>query len=253
MIQSSLYASSPKGLHVAVIMDGNGRWAELRGKARVEGHRAGAAAVRRTIEAAPALGIGTLTLYAFSTENWKRPPQEVNALMRLFGLHLARETPECVEKGIRIRVVGRRDRLGPSLVAAIAEAENATAPGSKLNVRLAVDYSAQDAILRGVARLRPGSEFHREDLARAIAEAISDAPGTPEIDLLIRTGGELRLSDLFGWDSGYAELVFSKTMWPDFDGDDLRAAVEEFRSRERRFGALPPSELRQVGAVRLNV
>ncbi|MEX2303950.1 MAG: polyprenyl diphosphate synthase [Bryobacterales bacterium] len=247
-----MQTTKPKGLHAAIIMDGNGRWAELRGRPRVEGHRAGAAAVRRTVEAAPGLGIGTLTLYAFSTENWKRPPHEVNALMRLFRNHLLSETPECVEKGIRIRVVGRRDRLDPSLVAAIAEAEKATASGSKLYMRLAVDYSAQDAMLRAAAKLRPGPRLNRDDFARAIAEVIHDAPGTPEIDLLIRTGGELRLSDLFGWDSGYAELVFSDTMWPDFDGNDLRAAVEEFRGRKRRFGALPQEDARQIEAARRN-
>jgi undecaprenyl diphosphate synthase len=242
----------PKGLHAAIIMDGNGRWAELRGRPRVEGHRAGAAAVRRMVEAAPGLGIGTLTLYAFSTENWNRPPHEVNALMRLFRNHLLSETPECVEKGIRIRVVGRRDRLESSLVAAIAEAERMTASGSKLHLRLAVDYSARDAILRAVSTVRPGPHFNRGDMARAIAEAIHDAPGTPEVDLLIRTGGELRLSDLFGWDSGYAELVFSDVMWPDFDGGDLSAAVKEFWGRERRFGALPCEEPRQIEATGRN-
>ncbi len=252
MIQSSLHQAILEGLHAAIIMDGNGRWAELRGKPRVEGHRAGAAAVRRTVEAASGLGIGTLTLYAFSTENWKRPAHEVGALMRLFGEYLASETVECVEKGIRIRVVGRRDRLDASLVAAIVAAEHATAAGTKLCLRLAVDYSAQDAILRAVARVRPGRRFSREDMARAIAEVIHDAPDVPEIDLLIRTGGEQRLSDLFGWDSGYAELVFSKTMWPDFGEDDLRSAVAEFRTRERRFGALPTEDLRQIEAARLN-
>jgi undecaprenyl diphosphate synthase len=218
----------------------------------VEGHRAGAAAVRRTVKAAPAIGIGTLTLYAFSTENWKRPRHEVNALMRLFRRHLAGETPECVRKGIRINVVGRRDRLDPALVSAIEESERATAGCSRLRLRIAVDYSAQDAILRAVARVQPGCTLRREDLARAIAEVTHDAPGTPEVDLLIRTGGELRLSDLLGWDSGYAELVFSDKMWPDFDGEDLKSAVDDFRNRERRFGALPPPALRAVPAAPLN-
>jgi undecaprenyl diphosphate synthase len=239
-------------LHVAIIMDGNGRWAQRRGKPRVEGHRAGARAVRRSIEAAPALGIGTLTLYAFSTENWKRPQHEVNALMTLFRRHLASETPQCVEKGIRLKVVGRRDRLDTALVAAIEQAERATAAGSRLRLRIAVDYSAQDAVLRAVTKVRASRLRRREELAQAIAEAIYDAPGTPQVDLLIRTGAELRLSDLLGWDSGYAELIFSEKMWPDFDGEDLRAAVEEFWGRERRFGALPPSGLRQTAAARLN-
>ncbi len=236
-------------LHVAIIMDGNGRWAQRRGQPRVEGHRAGAEAVRRTIEAAPTLGIATLTLYAFSTENWKRPRAEINALMRLFRRYLAAETPRCVEKGIRIKVVGRRDRLEPSLVSEIEASERATAPGSHLRLRIAVDYSAQDAILRAVSRVRGNGALRREDLARAIAEATHDAPATPEVDLLIRTGAELRLSDLLGWDSSYAELVFSEKMWPDFDGEDLRAAVEDYRGRERRFGGLISGELQPIAAV----
>jgi len=252
MDPSTLQPTAGRGLHVAVIMDGNGRWARRRGRPRVEGHRAGAEAVRRTVEAAPALGIGTLTLYAFSTENWKRPRHEVNALMRLFRRHLTGETPRCVEKGIRIKVVGRRDRLGAALVAAIEESEKATAACSRLRLRIAVDYSAQDAILRAVEKVRAARPLRREDLARAIAEVTHDAPDAPEVDLLIRTGAELRLSDLLGWDSGYAELVFSKTMWPDFDGEELRSAVEDYWGRERRFGALPPGDSRQLTAATLN-
>jgi len=252
MNPSTLHQTRSQGLHVAIIMDGNGRWARLRGQPRVEGHRAGAEAVRRAVEAAPALGIGTLTLYAFSTENWKRPRHEVNALMRLFRRHLASETPECAKKGIRIKVVGRRDRLEASLVAAIEESEKATAAGSRLRLRLAVDYSAQDAILRAIARVPAGRPLRREDLGRAIAEVTHDTPGTPDVDLLIRTGAELRLSDLLGWDSGYAELVFSEKMWPDFDAEDLRAAVEEFWGRERRFGALPTETLSPTAATGRN-
>jgi undecaprenyl diphosphate synthase len=252
MTSSTSHTASAKDLHVAIIMDGNGRWAQRRGEPRVEGHRAGARAVRRSIEAAPALGIGTLTLYAFSTENWKRPPHEISALMTLFRRHLISETPQCVEKGIRLKVVGRRDRLDAALVAAIEDAEQATAACSRLRLRIAVDYSAQDAVLRAVAKVRPSRPPRREDLAQAIAEVIYDAPGTPQVDLLIRTGAELRLSDLLGWDSGYAELIFSEKMWPDFDGEDLRGAVEEFWGRERRFGALPPSDWRQAAAGSLN-
>jgi undecaprenyl diphosphate synthase len=244
--------SGRAGLHVAIIMDGNGRWAQRRGQPRVEGHRAGAEAVRRTVKAAPGLGITTLTLYAFSTENWKRPRHEVTALMRLFQRHLASETPRCIEKGIRLKVVGRRDRLETSLVSAIEASEQATASCSKLLLRIAVDYSAQDAILRAVAAVPPGRPLRREDLGRAIAEATHDAPGTPDVDLLIRTGGELRLSDLLGWDSGYAELVFSNTMWPDFGGEELRAAVEDFLRRERRFGALPVHGFQPAQAAGVN-
>jgi undecaprenyl diphosphate synthase len=252
MTLSTLHQPAPQGLHVAIIMDGNGRWAQRRGQPRVEGHRAGAEAVRRTVEGAPALGIGTLTLYAFSTENWKRPRHEVNALMRLFRRHLAGETPECVEKGVRIKVVGRRDRLDSALLSAIEESEAVTAACSRLRLRIAVDYSAQDAILRAFTRVRTSGPLQREDLARAIAEATHDAPATPEVDLLIRTGAELRLSDLLGWDSSYAELVFSEKMWPDFGTEDLRSALEDFRRRQRRFGALPLEELHPVAVARHN-
>ena len=203
--------SSP--LHVAIVMDGNGRWAGRRGLPRVAGHRAGVDAVRRIVEAAPALGIGALTLYAFSADNWKRPPAEVAALMRLFARYLRAEVPRLVEKGVRLEVVGRRDRLPGPLVAAIDAAERATAGGTWLVLRLAVDYSSRWAIGAGVV--------------------------LPDVDLLIRTGGEQRLSDFLLWESAYAELYFIETMWPDFGALELAAAVAAFHARERRFGGLP--------------
>lgn len=212
--------SSP--LHVAVIMDGNGRWATSRGRPRADGHREGGAAVRRTVEAAPGLGIGTLTLFAFSSENWKRPRPEVSALMALFASYLARETSRCVRDGVRLSVVGRRDRLPSRLVRSIASAEERTLPGSRLWLRLAVDYSA------------------RADIARSLGGGggAPPAPG-PDVDLLIRTGGEKRLSDFLLWECAWAELRFVDTMWPDFSAADLAAAVADFRSRQRRFGGLP--------------
>jgi len=200
-------------LHVALIMDGNGRWAARRGLPRSAGHKAGARAVRRTVEAAPRLGITALTLYAFSSDNWKRPRPEVETLMRLFDRHLRSETPRLVTHGVRLEVVGRRDRLPTSLVAAIRAAESATAGGTALHLRLAVDYSAREAISAG----------------RVL----------PDVDLLIRTGGEQRLSDFLLWECAYAELCFSPRMWPDFGAPDLEAAVKDFHRRERRFGALP--------------
>ena len=199
-------------LHVAIVMDGNGRWAGRRGLPRVAGHRAGAEAVRRTVEAAPDLGIGALTLYAFSADNWKRPASEVAALMRLFARYLRTETPRLLKNGVRLEVVGRRDRLPAPLVAAIGAAERATARGTGLRLRLAVDYSARWAIGAGVV--------------------------LPDVDLLIRTGGERRLSDFLLWESAYAELHFVETMWPDFGPAELAAAVAEFHARERRFGGL---------------
>jgi undecaprenyl diphosphate synthase len=199
-------------LHVAIIMDGNGRWAERRGLDRVAGHRVGASAVRRAVETAPSLGIGALTLFAFSADNWKRPAAEVSALMRLFARHLRTETPRCIENGVTLRVVGRRDRLPGPLVEAIEQTEAATAAGTQLELRLAVDYSARHAIETG--RL------------------------LPDVDLLIRTGGEQRLSDFLLWESAYAEILFTPTMWPDFGAAELAAAVAWFHARERRFGGL---------------
>jgi undecaprenyl diphosphate synthase len=200
-------------LHVAVVMDGNGRWATRRGLPRAAGHRAGADAVRRVVQAAPRHGIGALTLFAFSADNWKRPPSEVAALMRLFARYLRSETPELVENGVRLEVVGRRDRLPVPLVAAVEAAERTTAGGSALHLRLAVDYSARQSI--HVGRI------------------------LPDVDLLIRTGGEQRLSDFLLWECAYAELYFTDTMWPDMDTGELAAAVREFHSRQRRFGGLP--------------
>lgn len=205
--------SQSSSLHVAIVMDGNGRWAGRRGLPRVAGHRAGAEVVRRVVEAAPGLGIGALTLYAFSADNWKRPAGEVAALMRLFARYLRNEVPRLVENGVRLEVVGRRDRLPAPLVVAIDSAARATARGARLVLRLAVDYSSRWAIGAGVV--------------------------LPDVDLLIRTGGEQRLSDFLLWESAYAELYFTDTMWPAFGPADLSAALAEFRARERRFGGLP--------------
>lgn len=200
-----------RALHAAIIMDGNGRWAVARGRPRTFGHRAGARAVRRIVESAPSQGIGVLTLYAFSSDNWQRPSGEVSSLMRLFEAYLRGETARCVAEGVRVKVVGRRDRLGERLRHAIEAAENATRHGRKLDLNLAVDYSSRWAI-------RAGERL-------------------PDVDLLIRTGGEQRLSDFLLWESAYAELVFTAKPWPEYTGADLAEAVAEYRGRERRFGA----------------
>ena len=205
--------SQSSSLHVAIVMDGNGRWAGRRGLPRVAGHRAGAEALRRTVEAAPGLGVGALTVYAFSADNWKRPAAEVAALMRLFARYLRSEVPRLVENGVRLEVVGRRDRLPAPLVTTIEAAERATARGTRLSLRLAIDYSSRWAIDATVL--------------------------LPDVDLLIRTGGEQRLSDFLLWESAYAELYFTDTMWPDFGAAELATAVAEFQARERRFGGLP--------------
>jgi undecaprenyl diphosphate synthase len=214
-------------------MDGNGRWASARGLPRVAGHRSGAEALRRTVEAAPNLGISVLTVYAFSSDNWRRPQPEVSALMKMFHTYLRREQARCVEKGVRVSVIGRRDRLPRLLLPVIEECESATAQGARLHLRLAVDYSSRDAILAAAQALN----------GNATREALSDALGAQDVDLLIRTGGEQRLSDFMLWECAYAELVFTPVMWPDFAASDLATAVGEFRSRERRFGALPRAAL----------
>lgn len=223
----------PEKLHAAIIMDGNGRWATSRGLPRVAGHRAGAEALRRTVEAAPEQGIGTLTVYAFSSDNWRRPPVEVSTLMRLFHSYLRKERVRCVENGVRISVIGRRDRLPRMLLPAIEATERATAHCSKLHLRIAVDYSSRDAIVAAAKRLP--RKAGRDEFAALL--------GAQDVDLLIRTGGEQRLSDFLLWECAYAELVFTPRMWPDFDVQDLRSAVHNYHSRERRFGAVPEAAM----------
>ena len=222
-------------------MDGNGRWATARGLARIEGHCAGALAVTRIVESAAELGVGTLTLYAFSSDNWRRPTAEVAALMRLFQDYLRDRATRCVENGIRLEVIGRRDRLSPGLIAAIHDIEAATQHGGRMRLRIAVDYSARDSILAAARRVASHGGITREGFTRLLAEAMHATAPVSDVDLLIRTGGELRLSDFLLWESAYAELIFTSRMWPDFDRDDLIAALNEFHRRDRRFGALKVS------------
>jgi undecaprenyl diphosphate synthase len=209
-------------------MDGNGRWALGRGLPREAGHQAGVETVSRIVEAAPAAGIGILSLFAFSSDNWRRPRPEVDALMRLLAEYLEKEADRCLRNGVRLEVIGRRDRLNSSLRQAILRTEQATSAGKQLRLRIAFDYSGRDAILAAARRV---ASLSRESLEHALG---------PPVDLLIRTGGERRLSDFLLWECAYAELVFSPRMWPDFGAADLAAAVREFRGRDRRFGAVPP-------------
>lgn len=226
------------GLHVAVIMDGNGRWALDRGLPRSAGHHAGVDAIRRVVETAPGVGIGTLTLFAFSSDNWARPAEEVQILMGLFERFLRDEAAPLLAHDVRLSVIGRRDRLPSQVVSAVSAAETLTARANRLHLRVAVDYSSRDAILEA-ARLGRLDHLTRESFAHRLGEA-HGAPA-PDVELLIRTGGEQRLSDFLLWESAYAEFFFTARMWPDFHGDDLAAAVAEFRSRDRRFGALSAS------------
>jgi undecaprenyl diphosphate synthase len=229
-------ADVPAPLHVAIIMDGNGRWATRRGLPRSAGHRAGVLAARRVVEAAPGLGVSALTLFAFSSDNWRRPRDEVSALMSLLRKYLRAELRRLVENGARLTVIGRRDRLPKDLREAIAEAEQASASGERLLLRIALDYSSRDAIAQAAARWRGEHAPSRDDFARLLASP--DCENAGDVDLLIRSGGEKRLSDFLLWEAAYAELCFVDTLWPDFGADDLRAAIADFHRRERRFGGL---------------
>jgi undecaprenyl diphosphate synthase len=224
-------------LHVAIISDGNGRWATSRGLPRSAGHRAGAEAARRVIEAAPRLGIHTLTLFALSSANWKRPVAEVNAILRLLHEYLFAETTHCIDEGVRLSIIGRRDRLPATLRQAIADSEAATARGTRMHLRLAVDYSAREAIYNAACRFYKVTELSSESFSNVLAEVLRG--GSTEVDLLIRTGGEQRLSDFLLWECAFAELVFTQKRWPDFAAADLEEAVLEFGKRERTRGALP--------------
>jgi len=223
-------------IHAAIIMDGSGRWAKARGLPRSEGHRAGVDAVRRVVRAAPDLGIGTLTLHSFSSDNWQRPADEVRKLMGIFEEFLSSSLAEWVDAGIKTSVTGRRDRLRSSLLAAIEAAETATLDGARLHLRLAIDYSARDAILGAARCLAHCEAATPAEFARFLGAVAHDRVPVPDLDLLIRTGGEQRLSDFMLWECAYAELVFSDRKWPDFDAADLEWAVLEFHSRHRRFG-----------------
>ncbi len=232
------HAMLPVPAHVAMIMDGNGRWAKQRGKPRTFGHIEGARTVRRIVEHARRSGVRFLTLYAFSSDNWSRPADEVQALMKLFRRHLASETPKLLENDIRLSVVGRRDRLSPELVRAIEAAERETADCDGMCLRLAVDYSSRDSLVRAASLLPQGASLSRDDFARAVSLVNHCPGGVPDVDLMVRTGGEQRLSDFLLWECAYAELVFSRRMWPDFSNADFDDAVADFWARDRRFGGL---------------
>jgi undecaprenyl diphosphate synthase len=220
---------------VAIILDGNGRWAMARGLPVAEGHRAGTRALRRTVEAAIDLGIGSLVVYGFSTENWTRPPDEVDSLMEIFGETIDRELPDLAEQGVRVRFLGRRDRAPDELQEQMADLEARTGTNDRLDLWIAFDYGGR-AELADAAKKLVQAGFSPEEIdegtfARALYE-----PELPDPDLLIRTSGDQRISNFLLWQLAYAELVFVETLWPDFGKADLRAALSEYASRERRFG-----------------
>jgi len=226
------------GLHLAVIMDGNGRWATAHGLTRSAGHEAGLRTARNIVEAAVREGVGTLTLYAFSSDNWKRPTAEVTALMRLFRRALLGEAKRCLENGVRLTILGRRDRLPSSLRHTVEQVEAVTSGGSRMHLRVAVDYSARDAILRAAAA-QCGALASREEFSALLASMDHDRLPARDVDLLVRTGGEQRLSDFLLWECAYAELLFVSKMWPEFTAEDLADALADFRGRNRRFGLAP--------------
>lgn len=228
-------------MHVAIIMDGNGRWALRQRRPRTLGHRAGADAVNRIVEAAARRRVGTLTLYAFSAANWQRPRDEVTGLFALFKHHLLTQTRRCVEQSISLNVIGRRDRLSAELLDLIERSERATAHCNGMRLRIAVDYSAQQSLIEACRRLREEDGVDRSKFAERLAEVNHVALPAPEVDLLIRTGGEKRLSDFLLWECAYAELHFVDCLWPDFDESAFDEALLEYARRDRRFGAIDES------------
>ena len=231
--QTSLRDS--RRLHVALVPDGNGRWATARGLPRSEGHRAGVEAVQTAVSAALRLAIGTLTVHAFSADNWKRPPAEVDGILSAIAAFLDAERPRAIAHGVRISVIGRRDRLPAETVRAIERTEQATADLAELHLRLAVDYSARGAIANAASH---DGSLGETAISRILAADRPPGHRVCDVDLLVRTGGETRLSDFLLWECAYAELIFTQTPWPDFGPDDLAAALREFHARDRRFGGL---------------
>ena len=224
-------------LHVAIICDGNGRWATSRALPRSAGHRAGAEAARRIIRSAPHLGIHTLTLFALSSANWKRPAAEVAAILQILQEYLHAETSHCLDEGIRLNIIGRRDRLPAPLRETIAESEALTAGGKKLRLRLAIDYSARHTIFQAASKFYKVTDLSSEAFSDILAEV--QRGGSTDVDLLIRTGGEQRLSDFLLWECAFAEFCFLSKRWPDFTPKDLRDMILEFEHRERTRGGLP--------------
>jgi undecaprenyl diphosphate synthase len=220
---------------VAIIMDGNGRWAESKGLSVEDGHRAGTRALRRTVEAAIDLNIRSLTVYAFSTENWLRPPEEVDSLMEIFGDTIRRELPDLAEQGVRTRFIGRRDRVSDDLRHQMEELEDETASRDRLELWIAFDYGGRSELAEAARRIVEVG-LTPEEIDEEVFAAYLYAAELPEPDLLIRTSGEQRISNFLLWQLAYAELVFTERLWPEFGEEDLRAAVQEYAGRKRRFG-----------------
>jgi undecaprenyl diphosphate synthase len=229
--------------HVAIIMDGNGRWARQRNRPRTFGHSEGVEALRRTVEAAGEAGVEYLTVFGFSTENWRRPIEEVNALFDLLRLYVARDLDKLVREGVRVRVIGARDGLQRDIAAIIDDAEARTRHNSKLNLTIAFNYGGQDEIARAARRVAEdvaAGKLNAADIDAKLFETYLDTDDLPPPDVLVRTSGEFRLSNFMLWQSAYAELVFLDVLWPDFGKDALAQAIDVYRRRERRYGGTAP-------------
>ncbi len=227
--------------HIAIIMDGNGRWAKAQGKDRCEGHIEGVVSVKTCIKAARKRGVRYLTLYAFSTENWGRPQEEVGALMELFCKSVTKETPELIEQGVRVRIIGRRDRFSEEVRERLLHIEESTKGGDKLTLVLAFDYSSRDEMVRAtkaVAEKVQRGELSAEAIDDSVISAHLDTADIPDPDLIVRTSGECRLSNFLLWQASYAEMYFPQTMWPDFREEAFDKALEVYAQRERRYGLL---------------
>jgi undecaprenyl diphosphate synthase len=233
-------------MHIAIIMDGNGRWASRRRLPRSAGHRAGAKTVSAIVEAAARRGVDTLSLYAFSAANWQRPKAEVSALFALLRRYLLSQTQRCLEQAIRINVIGRRDRLSPTLRDLIEQSEAVTAHCTGMLLRIAVDYSAQHSLMAACRRLQAHDDVDRVRFGAELAAADHSVIAAPDVDLLIRTGGEQRLSDFLLWECAYAELSFLPTLWPDFDDKAFDQCLQDFAARDRRFGRISSADAKQV-------
>jgi undecaprenyl diphosphate synthase len=232
-------ANAPAPRHVAIIMDGNGRWAKQRSRPRTFGHSEGVEALRRTVEAAGELGVRYLTVFGFSTENWRRPIEEVNALFDLLRLYVARDLDRLAREGVRVRVIGERKGLQSDIAGIIEDAEAKTRHNDKLNLTIAFNYGGQDEIARAARRMAEdvaAGKLAPTDIDPARFERYLDTVDLPAPDLLIRTSGETRLSNFMLWQAAYAELVFLDVLWPDFNRDTLQAAIDQYQRRERRFG-----------------
>ena len=230
---------SPVPRHVAIIMDGNGRWAKARGLPRAAGHRQGAEAARKVLRAAGEAGIECLTLYAFSSENWRRPQDEINDLMGLLRFYISRELEALHREGVRLKILGDHNAFQADVTKMVDQAVVRTAGNSRMTLAIALNYGSRAELVQAARRLGAlveGGELRSADIDEAAIEASLDTAGLPPLDLLIRTSGEQRLSNFLLWQAAYAELLFVDTLWPDFDGDSLRSALADYSARERRFG-----------------